>query len=308
MKLEGIGFYTLSDDRARTADKLSPLSRCELLITRKCNFSCPYCRSVGHELTPDQVEKTVLLWRSMGLKNIRFSGGEPMQNMSSLIRGIIAAKGCDHIAVSTNGSADPSVYKLLVELGANDFSISLDACCSSIGDKLAGREGMFDRVVKNIKYLVDLNVYVTVGIVVTDGTEESLRDVIIFADSLGVSDIRPIPAAQWKNTLSIPINILDKYPILKYRSRSRLFRGDPAEKCPLVLDDMAVMGDKHYPCIIYMREGGSAIGTVSPLMKEERYEWYTKHNPREDSICSTQCLDVCREYNNRYLRFHRALP
>lgn len=307
MKLDNIGFYTLSDDRARTANKSSPLSRCELLITKKCNFSCPYCRRVGQELTPNQVERIVSLWKSMGLKNIRFSGGEPTQNMPSLVSGIIAARGCDHIAVSTNGSADPSVYKLLVDLGANDFSVSLDACCASVGDKLAGRDGMFERVVSNIQYLVSLNVYVTVGIVVTDETEENLRDVIIFADSLGVSDIRPIPAAQWKNTLSIPVGILDKYPILKYRSRSRLFRGNPARKCPLVLDDMAVMGDKHYPCIIYMREGGKAIGTVGSLMREKRYEWFSKHNPRTDKICSAQCLDVCREYNNRYIRFHSAL-
>ena len=115
MQLEGIGFYTLSDDRARTASKLSPLIRCELLITQKCNFSCPYCRNVGQELTPDQVEKIVLLWKDMGLKNIRFSGGEPTQNMPSLVRGIVAARGCDHIAVSTNGSADSSIYKLLVD-------------------------------------------------------------------------------------------------------------------------------------------------------------------------------------------------
>lgn len=307
MKLEKIGFYTLSDDRAKTASHSSPLMRCELLITQKCNFSCPYCRNVGQELTIDQVTNTVQLWKNMGLQNIRFSGGEPTQNIPSLVAGIIAAKGCDHIAVSTNGSADSNIYKLLVNLGVNDFSVSLDACCASVGDKLAGRNGMFDKVIENIKYLVKLKVYVTVGIVVTHETEETLKDVIVFADSLGVNDIRPIPAAQWKNTLSIPVDILDKYPILKYRSRSRLFRGNPAEKCPLVLDDMAVMGDKHYPCIIYMREGGSAIGTVNPLMREERYEWYTKHDPKTDKICSSQCLDVCREYNNRYLRFHRAL-
>lgn len=307
MKLEEIGFYTLSDERAMNASSNSSLYRCELLITKKCNFHCPYCRSVGQELAAEQAYETVSLWRGMGLKNVRFSGGEPTQNLPSLISGVVAARGCDHIAVSTNGSAEKEIYKMLIDIGVNDFSVSLDACCASVGDKLAGRDGMFKRVVENIKYIASRGVYITVGIVVINETEERLRDVIAYADSLGVSDVRPIPAAQWKNTLSIPVGTLEKYPILKYRSQSRLFRGNPAEKCPLVLDDMAVMGDKHYPCIIYMREGGNPIGTVSRDMRKERNEWYMAHNPRTDGICANQCLDVCREYNNRHIEFRKIL-
>jgi len=241
----------------------------------------------------------------MGLKNVRFSGGEPTLNLPALISGVFAARGCEHIAVSTNGSAGRETYQMLIDIGVNDFSVSLDACCASVGDKLAGRDGMFQEVVGNIKYIVSTGVYVTVGIVVVDETEEQLKSVIAYADSLGVSDIRPIPAAQWKNTLSIPVGTIKKYPILKYRSQSRLFRGGPAEKCPLLLDDMAAMGDDHYPCIIYMREGGDPIGKIGPKMREERHEWYKNHTPRTDKICSSQCLDVCREYNTRHINFQR---
>lgn len=50
MKLEDIGFYTLSDERAKNASESSPLHRCEILITDKCNFKCPYCRGMREDL------------------------------------------------------------------------------------------------------------------------------------------------------------------------------------------------------------------------------------------------------------------
>ena len=43
MKLEDIGFYTLTDERAANTCKDSRLSRCELILTDVCNFKCPYC-------------------------------------------------------------------------------------------------------------------------------------------------------------------------------------------------------------------------------------------------------------------------
>lgn len=46
MKLEDIGFYTLSDARALSASEYSPLMRCELIVTSRCNFrkKCRYSR------------------------------------------------------------------------------------------------------------------------------------------------------------------------------------------------------------------------------------------------------------------------
>ena len=38
MKLEEIGFYTLNDDRAETAWIDTKLSRCELVLTSRCNL------------------------------------------------------------------------------------------------------------------------------------------------------------------------------------------------------------------------------------------------------------------------------
>jgi len=73
--------------------------------------------------------------------------------------------------------------------------------------------------------------------------------------------------------------------------------------CHLVKDDMAVVGGKHYPCIIYLREQGEAIGEFYGKsleeIRNERRNWFFSHNTHKSSICRSNCLDVCRDYNNK---------
>lgn len=312
MRLEDIGFYTLSDARVRQAGLNSPLWRCELLLTARCNFKCPYCRSVGGKDLP--YEKAVVIvqrWGDEGLKNIRFSGGEPTL-WPRLVDLVTLAKSVDveRIAVSTNGSADTTLYSKLIDAGVNDFSVSLDACCAENGDKMAGGvKGAWDVIVANIRTLAKLT-YVTVGVVLTEQNASDVNDIISFAHDLGVADIRVIPAAQDGSCLEgvhVDAALLSAHPILKYRIENmrdgksvRGLRNTDSRRCGLALDDMAVMSDKHYPCIIYLRERGKPIGTVGPQMRAERAQWSREHDTHADSICSKNCLDVCVAYNNRF--------
>jgi MoaA/NifB/PqqE/SkfB family radical SAM enzyme len=314
MKLEDIGFYTLSNARAKQSSMISPLWRCELILTDQCNFNCPYCRGLKPEYKGDipwhEAAYIITQWQKEGLKNIRFSGGEPTlySGLTELVS--LAKKSCERIAISTNGSASLDLYETLIKKGVNDFSVSLDSCCSSTCDKMSGTQKMFDKVTKAIEYLAK-KTYVTVGIVATETNLAELEYIIDVADSLGVSDIRIIPAAQFMKTFDIPINMREKYPILKYRINNmkdgrniRGLRDCDTEKCSLVLDDMAVVGNHHYPCIIYLREGGKPIGNFTTIeqVRFERFEWAVNHNCKKDEICKNNCLDVCVDYNNKFFK------
>lgn len=316
MKLEDIGFYTLTDERAANPSLTSPLYRCELILTSRCNFKCPYCRGVKEadkgDIPVADAHRIVGMWASHGLKNIRFSGGEPTLwgELEGLVK-FTRSLGIQRIAVSSNGSADLRMYLRLVQAGVTDFSISLDSCCSSTGNKMAGRSDVWETVVSNISTLSKI-VYTTVGVVLTQDNHYEVNEIIKFASGLGVSDIRVIPAAQISKELSLLVvdrSYLDTHPILKYRYQNFIegkgVRGLSTEDnphCPLVMDDMAVLNGNHYPCIIYMREQGSPIGKVGRSMeriREERAAWARNHNCFEDPICKNNCLDVCVEYNNR---------
>jgi molybdenum cofactor biosynthesis enzyme MoaA len=318
MSLDNIGFYTLSDNRAKNASATSPLARCELILTDKCNFKCPYCRGLGHDLTGtvslESAKETVSLWAAQGLKAIRFSGGEPTvyPDLLDLVQ-FTREQGVPRIAISTNGSAPFRRYLELIDAGVNDISISLDACCASYGDKMAGVSGVWADVVNNIKALSKLT-YVTLGIVVTEETIPQLRETIVFADGLRPADIRIISSAQFDQLLKaaaiLPQEITDRYPILRYRIKNintkRNVRGlteTDSHRCGLCLDDMAVAGGKHFPCIIYMREQGQAIGPMAPNARAERKAWFESHDTHKDPICKKNCLDVCIDYNNRFQHF-----
>jgi len=312
MRLQDIGFYTLSDNRARHTSSTSSLWRCELLLTSACNFKCPYCRGTDKSanITFEDAKRVVDLWCDHDLQNIRFSGGEPtcVEWLPDLVK-YTNTKGVKRIAISTNGSASLDDYKTLFHNGCNDFSISLDACCSTFGDKMAGVPGMWDTVVGNIEALSELS-YVTTGCVFDEKNINQSVQTVIFAHDLGVADIRIITTAQYSKSLGfalkIPESVTKHHPILEYRvgnfKKGLNVRGlseTDNHQCPLVLDDMAIKGDYHYPCIIYMRELGKPIGRVSETMREERFGWYKNHNCFDDDICRQNCLDVCIDYNNR---------
>lgn len=241
-------------------------------------------------------------------------------NKKNLIDLVSLAKsvGIERIAISTNGSIKTAFYDALIEAGVNDFSISLDSCCSETGDKMAGdKPGAWDKVVKNIKH-ISKKTYVTVGVVFTPENVSEFKELVEFADSLGVSDIRILSSAQWNKAfydIEFDEELLQRHPILQYRmkhfSGQRHVRGlneSHSHSCPLMLDDMAILGGKHFPCVIYMREQGTPVGkvdfTVSPeesirKIRQERLEWIRTHDTHNDPICKKNCLDACVDYNNK---------
>lgn len=323
MKLEDIGFYTLSDHRAMNSSITSPLYRCEIILTDKCNFKCPYCRGLRPDLKGsmdlDSAKDVIKLWLNNGLKNIRFSGGEPtMYNGLTELVELCRDNGVERIAISTNGSNSFRFYSKLVSAGVNDFSISLDACCATVGNIMSGGVKCWSKVVENIKALSEVT-YVSVGMVFTEKNVNECLESVLFADSLGVSDIRVIPSAQYNQALlklkNLPEDIINKYPILKYRINNvkigRHVRGisnGNRDRCWLALDDMAVAGDRyHFPCVIYLREGGNPIGKVDENFRLQRMEWIANHKPWEDPICMSNCLDVCVDYNKRASGTHSVL-
>jgi molybdenum cofactor biosynthesis enzyme MoaA len=329
MKLEEIGFYTLSDNRAKNISETSPMYRAEMLIIGDCNFNCPYCRGFKNfsekcgTISKDLALSVIDCWVGDELKNIRFSGGEPTLHPDLFALVDRCRKGAvSHIAISSNGSADMDVYRKLVDCGVNDFSISLDACCSSFADQMAGAEGYFDKVTQNIRNISKLT-YVTVGVVLNETNINQVGAIVKFADEMGVADIRLISSAQFNqflhNTQDIPNEVLERHPILKYRIKNvrsgvhvRGMKESDCRCCYIAMDDSVVAGNQneawHFPCVINLREGGKAIGNVGAKMRKERVEWSKSHNTYEDPICRGNCLDCIVQFNNEVRRTKGDTP
>lgn len=319
MKLENIGFYTLSDERARNVTWESDLQRCELILTDRCNFKCAYCRGIKKpfqgDLTFNKAVEVIDLWCNGNLHNIRFSGGEPTiwEGLVDLVRYTKNKKSIQHIAISTNGSASLELYLKLFDSGVNDFSISLDACCAMTADTMAGVDSHFYHICETIRVLSRLT-YVTVGVVIDNRNADEIEKIIKYATDLGVSDIRIIPSAQDNRALNI--NVTTDYRILNYRLENMInnrhvrgIKDGDCTYCHLVKDDMVILNNFHFPCIIYMREQGNPIGSVDNKsifeIRTERKQWFNNTDTRENLICRNNCLDVCIEHNNRVEEYAR---
>lgn len=320
MKLDDIGFYTMREDRCASSNDKTPIMRAELILTDRCNFSCPYCRGLRSDIQGDmsfeQASKTLGLLIREGLTNVRFSGGEPTiyKDLPILVN---AARigGVERIAISTNGTASLEDYKFLINMGANDFSISLDSCCASFNKEMTGGVDAFDIVVSNIRELSKLT-YVTVGIVITEDNYQSVPDIIEFAHNLGVADIRIIPSAQWDHMLEVakstPKYILDAHPILAYRVNNikngihvRGIKDTDSHKCGLMLDDLCIVQDNIYNCVIAMREQHDPIGKMDENFRQTMKSFYDNFDTHTDKTCKENCLDCCILYNTKYEEYRK---
>lgn len=312
-KIDDIGFYTMSEDRINQISTTSPMWRTELIVTDACNFKCGYCRGLKEEyrehLKLSRACQVMEEWAKDGLFSIRFSGGEPTLHNNLLIMVWYAKSlGAKRIALSTNGSAEHLQYQWLINEGVDDFSFSLDACCASFADKMAGTNVHFGRLIDNIGFVAS-QVYTTVGVVLTEENMDSVVETVCFASELGVADIRIISAAQYNKLLAgvekIPKELLEKHPILKYRVNNILegrnvrgLRETDSHSCYLQLDDSVSAGGYFWPCVIYMREGGTPIGKINDNMRFQKHWWMLNHDTHADPICKGNCLDVCIDYNN----------
>ena len=324
MKLEDIGFYTLSDKRCENLSSTSPMMFCEMILTDRCNFNCSYCQGLRDDCQGDMPITTAIpvlhQWCEQGLQTVRFSGGEPLIYPYLEVLVMYAKEqGVKHIAVSSNGSFPYEKYARLFQLGVNDFSISLDASDASECEKMAGLVGVnsnpLERIERNIQRLSTLT-YVTVGVVLTDDNASELGKIVKYAHDLGVADIRIIPAAQngsmIKGVEAIPQRFLDAHPILAYRVKNilqgrpvRSLRDNDSHTCYFPIDDSVICGDYHFPCPIYLREKGEPIGNIGPNMRGERIMWSLNHDTFEDPICRKFCRDFCIDHNNKCVACQR---
>jgi organic radical activating enzyme len=269
----------------------------EVAITGKCNFSCKYCNRFNEEIDIAGLE--YFLSTVPQLHHIQMTGGEPTQHKDIVSIVTMLRKHTKVLGMSTNGSAPLELYQ---NLPIDMFSISLDDYVQEILEWRGYKD--VSRVITNIAEL-SKDHYVNVGLVLDVINYKRADDIISYLKNLGVSDIKISISSHEVDTMPKfnPLKDHSDYPILNYRVNNflagRPMRGFPTDKCHIMKNDITVVGMKHYPCLVYFREGGDYIG---PLISgtgvlRARAEWYKNHNCLTDPICSKFCMDFKCDFN-----------
>ena len=140
-----------------------------ITVTYRCNLKCGMCylwkgpsqyglKGVGEELTNAEMKKVIDDFAALGTAGIGFTGGEPMlrTDMIDLItytksKGMITHMSCNGFLTSNK-----DLCKKIIESGLDAIGFSLDGVSAETHDKVRGKEGSYERVLKSIDNFIGL--------------------------------------------------------------------------------------------------------------------------------------------------------
>lgn len=272
----------------------------EVALTGNCNFHCRYCNRFSENLDVDMF-KTWISGQKQQLRHLQFTGGEPTVHSRFEEIVLFCRLYTKKLGVSTNGSWDLEKYS---SLPIDMFSISLD---DYDVDMLRSRGYSNPEHIIDVIKSLSKTKYVNVGLVIDELNVDRLERIIDYILGLGVHDVKLSVSTRVTGLLPQFSKTYEGYPILNYRvnnfKNKKPMRGYPAQRCGIAKNDITIVGDKHYPCLVYFREKGQAIGNLNdPELLQQRESWSASHDCLKDPICSKYCMDFKCDFNQRLMR------
>ena len=128
-------------DRAQSATDLHDrfgrrISYLRVSLTEHCNLRCRYCSPEGgtprfarkDHLAPDELDRLLGVFHTLGVRHMRFTGGEPLL-YPWLTDRIAHARdlGVEKLSVSTNGYLLDRLAQPMAQAGLRRINMSLDS-------------------------------------------------------------------------------------------------------------------------------------------------------------------------------------
>lgn len=151
-------------------------------LTDRCNLRCIYCmpekgvQKKCHEeiLRFEEVEKIITACSALGIKKVRFTGGEPLviKGLDKLIKHTASMPGIKDISLTTNGMLLADMAEDLKAAGLNRVNISLDTLIADKFNKIT-RLGDINKVFEAIEKCLSLDmVPIKLNIVLMKGIND----------------------------------------------------------------------------------------------------------------------------------------
>ena len=131
-------------------------------VTDRCNLRCQYCMPADglpwlerdSVLTFEEIERLVALLASMGVADVRLTGGEPLvrRDFPALAAMLSSLENVAELAVTTNGFLLERDAAALVEAGVDRFNVSIDSLQRDRFYELTRRDAL-DRVLAGLEEL-----------------------------------------------------------------------------------------------------------------------------------------------------------
>jgi cyclic pyranopterin phosphate synthase len=129
-----------------------PIGDVRISVTDRCNFRCQYCMPAeglpwlnrDALLTYEEITRLVALLSSMGVHDVRLTGGEPLvrKELWRLIASLSALKDVHDLSLTTNGYLLDRQVGDLVAAGLRRVNVSLDALAADRFFELTRRDAL----------------------------------------------------------------------------------------------------------------------------------------------------------------------
>lgn len=158
-----------------------PTRSIRISITQRCNQNCHYCHGEGQlgdvsEMTPQEIEKIISVAARLGMKSVKYTGGEPLvrDDLVDIIR--MSRDHMSDISLTTNGTLLCGVVGELCSAGLDRVNISLDTIQRARYRDITGRDQL-SMALSGIRSAVEVGLSpVKVNVVVLE--DSSVDDVM----------------------------------------------------------------------------------------------------------------------------------
>lgn len=233
-------------------------------LTEHCNFRCQYCSPAEgtpyfdreDHLHPEELDRLLTIFAGLGVRHVRFTGGEPLIYPYLLPRiRHVRSLGVGKISLSTNGYLLERLAVSLREAGVNKLNISLDSLDAARFEQIT-RGGDLGRVLRGIDAAlaagfeqVKLN-----AVLLRQGNADELENLLAYAIDrrMDIQFIETMPLG----LAGSAARDMDYLPVHEAMARlGRHFHLQPA----------ASLRD-HGPARLYQAVGtGTRVGFISPI-------------------------------------------
>jgi GTP 3',8-cyclase len=129
-----------------------PIGDVRISVTDRCNFRCQYCMPAeglpwlnrSDLLTYEEIERIVALLASMGVHDVRLTGGEPLvrKELWRLVERLSAIEDVHDLSLTTNGYMLTKQVEDLVRAGLRRVNVSLDSLAADRFFQLTRRDSL----------------------------------------------------------------------------------------------------------------------------------------------------------------------
>ena len=192
-------FFQVKDNHGRTIDYL------RLAITDRCNLRCSYCMpgeglswlTRDELLSYEEIERLLAICSSLGIRKVRFTGGEPFvrKDFDRFLEKVAQSKLFESISITTNGVLTAPHIPLLQSIGIDSVNLSLDSTNRERFLAITQRNE-FDAVMRTLDGLLAAGIPTKINAVIMEGlNEEEL-----------------IPLAMLSKTSPIDVRFIEEMP------------------------------------------------------------------------------------------------